>query len=151
MKLIEMEKQLGDFLNKKVEDIKRELIDNAVVVKRFKGESVYVSIFKQGKYDIRVSTRDMYDDYKDNERFLFKFFPIEPRDLDKYETVELNKNGKLVDDEGNEYNTVKVINDMKKLILKRGYTCFNYQWKMFVRAFNDWMKENVAYSFKRSE
>ena len=137
-----MEKQLGNFLSRRVEDIKREVVDNAVVVKRLKGESVYVSIFKQGKYDVRMSVRDMYANYKDNERFLFKFFPIEPGDLDKYEALELDEDGKLVDDEGDEYNPIKVIRDVKKLILAGKYTSFNYQWEMFVRAFHEWRKES---------
>jgi len=140
MKLVEMEKQLGNFLNRRVEDFKREIVDSAVVVKRLKGEYVYVSIFKQGKYDVHSGTRDLYDDYKDDERFLFKFFPIEPGDLDKYEALELDEDGKLVDDEGDEYNVNKVIKDMKRLILAGKYTGFNYQWEMFVRAFHEWRK-----------
>ena len=142
MKLVEMEKELGNFLNRRVEDIKMEIVDTVVVLKRMKGKSVYVSIFKQGKYDIRIDDKDVYGNYKDNERFLFKFFLIEPGDLDKYEALEVDEDGKLVDDEGDEYNPRKVLRDMKKLILTGKYTGFNYQWEMFVRAFHEWRKES---------
>ena len=142
MRLDEMEKELSEFLGRRAEDIKREIVDTAVVLKRTKGESVYVSVFRQGKYDIRRSVRDLYENYKDNERFLFKFFPIEPGDLDKYEALEVDEDGKLVDDEGDEYNPSKVLKDMKKLVLTGKYTGFNYQWEMFVRAFHEWVKES---------
>jgi len=127
MRLNEMEKELGEFLGRRAEDIKREIVDAAVVLKRLNGKSVYMSIFKQGKYDIRMDDKDAYGNYKDNERFLFKFYPIEPGDLDKYEALEVDEDGKLVDDEGDEYVPSRELRDMKKLILAGKYTGFNYQ------------------------
>jgi len=143
MKLVEMERELGDFLGRKAEDIKREIVDTAIVLKREKGKSVYVSVFRQGKYDIRVDDKDVYGNYKDDERFLFKFFLIEPGDLDKYEALEVDEDGKLVDDEGDEYDPYRVLKNMRKSILEGEYAGFNYQWEMFIRAFYIWKKGDV--------
>ena len=132
-----IERKLEEFLGIETGDLRDEIIEKAVWLRKDPSKFVAVRIFPDESYDIGIGQEGSYDGL--DERFWFEFSLIEPWDLPEFETVDWDGEAYV-----NEL-TEEVFKDDDELLeavqmdVGSGfYDKFEYEWKKFLRKFDEW-------------
>jgi len=133
-----IEKELEEFLGIETGDLRDEIIEKAVWLRKDNSKMVVLRIFPDGTYDVGIGQEGSYDGL--DERFWFEFSLIEPWDLPEFETVVENDDGGWIDqDNGDEFEDDDELLDAVKTTVSSGfYGRFEEEWKKFLLAFHEW-------------
>jgi len=88
-----IEKEMEEFLGIGARELRDEIIEEAVWLRKDNSKMVVLRIFQDGTYDADVGQEGSYDGYDDGERLWASFSLIEPWDLNEYKTVTENDDG----------------------------------------------------------
>ena len=105
---------------------------------------VVLRIYLDGSYDVGIGQQGSHDGLSNEERLWVEFSLIEPWDLPEYETVIVNEDGDgYIDQEnGDEFKDEYELLDAVFSSVSSGfYDKFEYEWKKFLREFNEWYEE----------
>jgi len=134
-----IEKELEEFLGVGAEELRDEIIEEAVWLRKDPSKFVAVRIFPDGTYDVGIGQEGSYDGYDSTERLWVEFSLIEPWDLPEYETVVENEDGYIDQDNGDEFKDDDELLDAVRTSVASGfYDKFEYEWKKFLLAFQEW-------------
>ena len=133
-----IEKELEEFLGIETGDLRDEIIEKAVWLRKDNSKMVVLRIFPDGTYDVGIGQEGSYDGL--DERFWFEFSLIEPWDIPEFETVVENDDGGWIDqDNGDEFEDDDELLDAVKTTVSSGfYGRFEEEWKKFLLAFHEW-------------
>jgi len=132
-----IEKKLDEFLGIEAGDLKDEIIEKSVWLRKDPSKMVVLRIFPDGTYDVGIGQEGSYDGL--DERFWFEFSLIEPWDLPEFGTVVEDGDGYI-----DEYNEDKFEDDEELLdavkhdVASGFYNKFEYEWKKFLKEFDRW-------------
>ena len=138
-----IEQKLEEFLNVDVGELREKIIEKAVCLNKDYSKMVVLRIYSDGSYDVGIGQEGSYDGLDSTERLLVEFSLIEPWDLSEYETVVENEDGDgyIDQDNGDEFKDDDELLDSVRISVASGfYNDFEYEWKKFLREFNDWLE-----------
>ena len=136
-----IEKELEEFLGVAIDDLRDEIVEKAVWLRKDSSKMVAVRIFPDGTYDVGIGQEGNYDGYDNGERLWASFSLIEPWDLTAFETVVEDEDG---DGYVNEYNGdgfenyEELLDAVKDDVYSGFYDKFEYEWKKFLEDFAEW-------------
>ena len=138
-----IEQKLEEFLNVDVGELREKIIEKAVCLNKDYSKMVVLRIYSDGSYDVGIGQEGSYDGLDSTERLWVEFSLIEPWDLSEYETVVENEDGDgyIDQDNGDEFKDDDELLDSVRISVASGfYNDFEYEWKKFLREFNDWLE-----------
>ena len=138
-----IEQKLEEFLNVDVGELREKIIEKAVCLNKDYSKMVVLRIYSDGSYDVGIGQEGSYDGLDSTERLWVEFSLIEPWDLSEYETVVENEDGDgyIDQDNGDEFKDDDELLDSVRISVASGfYDGFEYEWKRFLREFNDWFE-----------
>ena len=138
-----IEQKLNGFLGIESGELREKIIEKAVCLDKDYSRMVVLRIYPDGTYDIGIGQEGNYDGLSSEERLWVEFSLIEPWDLPEYETVVENEDGDgyIDEDNGDEYKDDDELLDAVMISVSSGfYDEFEYEWKRFLREFNDWFE-----------
>jgi len=132
-----IEKKLEEFLGVSVEDLKNEIIEKAVWLRKDNSKIVVVRVFPNKTYDVSIRQVGHPDGYKYRERLWAEFYLIEPWDLPEFETVVENDNGGWIDqDKGDKFkDDDELLGAVRDAVLSGSYDKFKYEWNWLLSEF----------------
>jgi len=136
-----IEKELEELLGIETGDLRDEIIEKAVWLRKDPLKFVAVRIFPDGTYDVGIGQEGSYDGYDSGERLWAEFSLIEPWDLPEYETVIENEDGDgYVDqDNGDVFEDDDELLEAVRTTVSSGfYGRFEEEWKKFLGEFDEW-------------
>jgi len=133
-----IEKKLEKFLGIDAGELRNEIINKAVWLKKDHSKMVAVRIFDDGSYVLDFGQEGSFEDL--DEGFRFEFSLIEPWDLPDYESVsEKDEGGWLDQDNGDEFeDDDELLEAVRNTISSGFYGRFEEEWKKFLLAFQEW-------------
>ena len=133
-----IEKKLEKFLGIDAGELRNEIINKAVWLKKDYSKMVAVRIFDDESYVIDYGQEGSFEDL--DEGFRFEFSLIEPWDLPDYESVsEKDEGGWLDQDNGDEFeDDDELLEAVRNTISSGFYGRFEEEWKKFLLAFQEW-------------
>jgi len=138
-----IEQKLNGFLGIESGELREKIIEKAVCLDKDYSRMVVLRIYPDGTYDIGIGQEGNYDGLSNERRLWVEFSLIEPWDLPEYETVVENEDGDgyIDEDNGDEYKDDDELLDAVMISVSSGfYDEFEYEWKKFLREFNDWLE-----------
>ena len=139
-----IEKKLEEFLGIRTEELKEEIINNAVWLSKDHSKMVVLRVFPDGTYDISIGQEGSYDGYDNGERLWVSFSLIEPWNLPEYESVIENDDGDgyIDPDTGDEYkDDDEFLEAVQGTVSSGFYHKFEEEWKKFLKEFDEWCEE----------
>ena len=136
-----IEKELEEFLGVGAEELRDEIVEKAVWLRKDPSKFVAVRIFPDGTYDVGIGQEGSYDGLSNEERLWVEFSLIEPWDLPEYETVVENEDGDgyIDQDNGDEFKDDDELLDAVRTSVASGfYDEFEEEWEGFLLAFQEW-------------
>ena len=136
-----IEKELEEFLGIEAGELRDEIVEKAVWLRKDPSKFVAVRIFPDGTYDVGIGQEGSYDGYDSGERLWVEFSLIEPWDLPEYETVVENEDGDgyVDEDNGDEFKDDDELLEAVRISVASGfYDRFEYEWEKFLLAFQEW-------------
>ena len=136
-----IEKELEEFLGVDPEELKDEIIEKAVWLRKDHSKFVVVRVYTDGSYDVGIGQEGSYDGLSNEERLWVEFSLIEPWDLPEYETVVENEDGDgyVDEDNGDEFKDDDELLDAVRTSVASGfYDKFEGEWEKFLQEFNEW-------------
>ena len=136
-----IEKELEEFLGVGAEELRDEIVEKAVWLRKDPSKFVAVRIFPDGTYDVGIGQEGSYDGLSNEERLWVEFSLIEPWDLPEYETVVENEDGDgyIDQDNGDEFKDDDELLDAVRTSVASGfYDEFESEWEKFLKQFNEW-------------
>ena len=137
-----IEKELEEFLGVGAEELREEIINEAVWLRKDHSKMVVFRIFPGGTYDLGIGQEGSYDGYDNGERLWASFSLIEPWDLPDYESITQNDDGSYTDpDTGDEYeDDGELLEAVRTSVASGFYHKFEEEWEGFLFAFQEWRK-----------
>jgi len=139
-----IEQKLEEFLGIEAGELRDEIVENAVWLRKDPSRFVAVRIYTDGSYDIGIGQEGSDDGLSNEERFWVEFSLIEPWDLPEYETVAENEdgNGYIDVDDGDEYkDDDELLEAVRTSVASGFYDEFESEWKEFLKQFDEWYEE----------
>ena len=134
-----IEQKLKEFLDVDVGELRDEIIENAVWLRKDPSKFVVVRIFPDGTYDVGIGQQGSHDGLSYEERFWVEFSLIEPWDLPEFETVIENEDGEgYIDSDGFGYDVDDLLDAVRTSVASGFYDDFELEWKKFLREFDGW-------------
>jgi len=136
-----IEKELEEFLGVAIDDLRDEIVEKAVWLRKDSSKMVAVRIFPDGTYDVGIGQEGNYDGYDNDERLWVSFSLIEPWDLPEYQTVVENEDGDGYIDElsGEEFKDDEELLEEVRTSVSSGFNGrFEEEWKKFLKDFAEW-------------
>ena len=136
-----IEKELEEFLGIEAGELRDEIIENVVWLRKDPSKFVAVRVYTDGSYDVGIGQEGSYDGLSNEERLWVEFSLIEPWDLSEYETVIENEDGDgyIDQDNGDEFKDDDELLDAVRTSVASGfYDKFEYEWEKFLLAFQEW-------------
>ena len=136
-----IEKELEEFLGIEAGELRDEIVEKAVWLRKDPSKFVAVRIYTDGSYDVGIGQEGSYDGLSNEERLWVEFSLIEPWDLPEYETVVDNEDGDgyVDEDNGDEYKDDDELLDAVRTSVASGfYDKFEEEWEGFLLAFQEW-------------
>jgi len=136
-----IEKELEEFLGIEAGDLRDEIVEKAVCLKKDHSKMVVLRIFPDGTYDVGIGQEGNYDGYDNDERLWASFSLIEPWDLPEYGTVIEDEDGSgYVDkDNGDLFeDDDELLEEVRTSVSSGFYGRFEEEWKKFLLAFQEW-------------
>jgi len=136
-----IEQKLEEFLGIEVGELREKIIEKAVCLDRDYSRIVVLRIYPDGTYDIGIGQEGSHDGLSSEERLWVEFSLIEPWDLPEYENVVLDGDGYLDEITGDMFiNDDELLDSVRTSVASGFYDDFEYEWKRFLREFNDWFE-----------
>jgi len=136
-----IEQKLEEFLNVDVGELREKIIEKAVCLNKDYSKMVVLRIYPDGTYDIGIGQEGSHDGLSSEERLWVEFSLIEPWDLPEYENVVLDGDGYLDEITGDMFiNDDELLDSVRISVASGFYDGFEYEWKRFLREFNDWFE-----------
>ena len=136
-----IEQKLEEFLGIEVGELREKIIEKAVCLDRDYSRIVVLRIYPDGTYDIGIGQEGSHDGLSSEERLWVEFSLIEPWDLPEYENVVLDGDGYLDEITGDMFiNDDELLDSVRISVASGFYDGFEYEWKRFLREFNDWFE-----------
>ena len=137
------EKELEEFLGVGAEELREEIIKEAVWLRKDHSKIVVLRIFPDGSYNTGISREGSYDGHEDGERLWASFSLIEPWDLSDYESVIENEDEYTDPDTGDEYEDDDELLEAVRTSVASGFCDrFEEEWKIFLKEFDEWYEES---------
>jgi len=136
-----IEQKLEEFLGIEAGELRDEIFEKAVWLRKDPSKFVAVRIFPDGSYDVGIGQEGSHDGLSNEERLWVEFSLIEPWDLPEYETVVENEDGDgyIDQDNGDEFKDDDELLDAVRTSVASGfYDDFEYEWKKFLKEFDEW-------------
>jgi len=134
-----IEKKLEKFLGIDAGELRDEIIEKAVWLRKDHSVMVVLRIFRDGSYRIGIGQEGSYDGYDNGERLWASFSMIDPWDIPEYESVIENGDGYIDQDNGDEFEDDDELLDAVQTTVSSGfYGRFENEWKKFLKEFNEW-------------
>jgi len=134
-----IEQKLKEFLDVDVGELRDEIIENAVWLRKDPSKFVVVRIFPDGTYDVGIGQQGSHDGLSYEERFWVEFSLIEPWDLPEFETVIENEDGEgYIDSDGFGYDVDDLLEAVRTSVASGFYDDFEYEWEKFLKEFDEW-------------
>ena len=135
-----IEQKLEEFLGVGVGELRVEIVEKAVWLRKDHSKFVAVRIFPDGSYDVGIGQEGSHDGLSNEERLWVEFSLIEPWDLSEYETVTEKDDGGWIDqDNGDEYeDDDELLEAVRTSVASGFYDDFEFEWKKFLREFDEW-------------
>ena len=136
-----IEQKLEEFFGIEAGELREKIIEKAVCLDKDYSRMVVLRIYLDGSYDVGIGQQGSHDGLSNEERLWVEFSLIEPWDLPEYEIVIANEDGDgYIDQEnGDEFKDEYELLDAVFSSVSSGfYDKFEYEWKKFLREFNEW-------------
>jgi len=135
-----IEQKLKKFLGIESGELREKIIEKAVWLDKDYSRMVVLRIYPDGTYDIGIGQEGNYDGLSSEERLWVEFSLIEPWDLPEYETFAGVVGGYIDEDNGDVFDDDGFLDAVRKSVALGFYDKFEYEWKKFLREFNDWLE-----------
>jgi len=136
-----IEQKLKEFLGIESGELRKKIIEKAVWLDKDCSKMVVLRIYPSGSYDVGIGQEGSYDGLSNDERLWVEFSLIEPWDLPEYESVVLDGDGYLYEITGDMFiNDDELLDAVRTSVASGYYDKFEYEWKKFLREFNDWLE-----------
>ena len=136
-----IEQKLEEFLGIESGELREKIIEKAVWLNKDYSKMVILRIYSDGSYDIGIGQKGSYDGLSNKERLWVEFSLIEPWDLPEFETIIENEDGEgYIDSDGFGYDVDDLLDAVRTSVASGFYDKFEYEWKKFLKEFNDWFK-----------
>ena len=136
-----IEQKLKKFLGIESGELREKIIEKAVWLDKDYSKMVVLRIYSDGSYDIGIGQQGSYDGLFNEERLWVEFSLIEPWDLPEFETIIENEDGEgYIDSDGFGYDVDDLLDAVRTSVASGFYDKFEYEWKKFLREFNDWLE-----------
>ena len=136
-----IEQKLEKFLGIESGELREKIIEKAVWLDKDCSKMVVLRIYPSGSYDVGIGQEGSYDGLSNDERLWVEFSLIEPWDLPEYESVVLDGDGYLYEITGDMFiNDDELLDAVRTSVASGYYDKFEYEWKKFLREFNDWLE-----------
>jgi len=136
-----IEQKLKEFLGIESGELREKIIEKAVWLDKDCSKMVVLRIYPSGSYDVGIGQEGSYDGLSNDERLWVEFSLIEPWDLPEYESVVLDGDGYLYEITGDMFiNDDELLDAVRTSVASGYYDKFEYEWKKFLREFNDWLE-----------
>ena len=135
-----IEQKLEEFLGVDARELREKIIEKAVWLDKDYSKMVVLRIYPDGSYDIGIGQEGSYDGLSNDERLWVEFSLIEPWDLPEYETFAGVVGGYIDEDNGDVFDDDGFLDAVRTSVASGFYDKFEYEWKKFLREFNDWLE-----------
>jgi len=136
-----IEQKLKEFLGIESGELREKIIEKAVWLNKDYSKMVVLRIYSDGSYDVGIGQQGSYDGLFNEERLWVEFSLIEPWDLPEFETIIENEDGEgYIDSDGFGYDVDDLLDAVRTSVASGFYDKFEYEWKKFLREFNDWLE-----------
>jgi len=135
-----IEQKLEEFLGIEAGELRDEIIEKAVWLDKDYSKKVVLRIYTDGSYDVGIGQEGSHDGLSYEERLWVEFSLIEPWDLPEYETVVGVVGGYIDEDNGDVFDEDELLDAVKASVSSGFYDDFEYEWKKFLKEFNDWLE-----------
>ena len=135
-----VEQKLEEFLGIEAGELRDEIIEKAVWLDKDYSKKVVLRIYSDGSYDVGIGQDGSDDGLSNEERLWVEFSLIEPWDLPEYETVVGVAGGYIDEDNGDVFDEDELLDAVKTSVSSGFYDDFEYEWKKFLREFDEWYK-----------
>ena len=135
-----IEQKLKEFLGIESGELREKIIEKAVCLDKDYSRMVVLRIYPDGAYDIGIGQEGNYDGLSSEERLWVEFSLIEPWDLPEYETFAGVVGGYIDEDNGDVFDDDGLLDAVRTSVASGFYDKFEYEWKKFLREFNDWLE-----------
>jgi len=136
-----IEQKLEEFLGIEVGELREKIIEKAIWLNKDCSKMVVLRIYPSGSYDVGIGQQGSHDGLSNEERLWVEFSLIEPWDLPEFESVVKNENGDWVDqNNGDKFEGDELFDAVFSSVFSGFYDKFEYEWKKFLKEFNDWFK-----------
>ena len=134
-----IEQKLGEFLGVDVGELRDEIVEKAVWLRKDPSKFVAVRIYPDGSYDVGIGQEGSHDGLSNEERLWVEFSLIEPWDLPEYEIVIENEDGEgYIDSDGFGYDVDELLDAVRTSVASGFYDEFESEWEKFLKQFNEW-------------
>ena len=121
--------------------MREKIIEKAIWFNKDCSKMVVLRIYTDGTYDVGIGQKGSYDGLSYEERLWVEFSLIEPWDLPEFESVVKDENGDWLDqDNGDKFEGDELFDAVFSSVASGFYDKFEYEWKRFLREFNDWFE-----------
>jgi len=135
-----IEQKLEEFLGIESGELREKIIEKAVCLDKDYSRMVVLRIYPDGAYDIGIGQEGSYDGLSNDERLWVEFSLIEPWDLPEYETFAGVVGGYIDEDNGDVFDDDGLLDAVRTSVASGFYDKFEYEWKKFLKEFNDWFE-----------
>ena len=135
-----IEQKLEEFLGINVGELREKIIEKAVWLDKDYSKMVVLRIYPDGSYDVGIGQQGSHDGLSSEERLWVEFSLIEPWDLPEYETFAGVVGGYIDEDNGDVFDDDGFIDAVRRSVNSGFYDKFEYEWKKFLKEFNDWFE-----------
>jgi len=137
-----IEQKLEEFLGVDVGELREKIIEKTIWFNKDCSKMVVLRVYPNGFYDVGIGQQGSYDGLSNEERLWVEFSLIEPWDLSDFESVVQDENGDWVDqDNGDKFEGDELFDAVFSSVVSGFYDDFEYEWKKFLKEFNDWFDE----------
>ena len=135
-----IEQKLEEFLGIEAGELREKIIEKAIWLDKDYSKKVVLRIYTDGSYDVGIGQDGSDDGLSNEERLWVEFSLIEPWDLPEYETVVGVVGGYIDEDNGDVFDDDELLDAVKTSVSSGFYDDFEYEWKKFLREFDEWYK-----------
>jgi len=133
-----VEQKLEEFLGIEAGELRDEIIEKAVWLDKDYSKKVVLRIYTDGSYDVGIGQEGSHDGLSSEERLWVEFSLIGPWDLPEYETVVGVVGGYIDEDNGDVFDEDELLDAVKASVSSGFYDDFEYEWKKFLKEFDEW-------------
>jgi len=135
-----IEQKLKEFLGIESGELREKIIEKAVWLDKDCSKMVVLRIYPSGSYDVGIGQEGSYDGLSNDEKLWVEFTLIEPWDLPEYETFAGVVGGYIDEDNEDVFDDDELLDAVRTSVASGFYDKFEYEWKKFLREFNDWLE-----------